>query len=319
MAFVRCLTPDVVERACPRHSVRAAGWQVWRVADADDPKARTITADHAVELRESKGEPCCCSWIRHGPAPAWTASTARRRKSTKPACSIEALRLAGSEVTRDLSRERREYAEQAIKKSARIRPPFQRFALDRVRFPGPRRRGAARSRRTLCICSVCGLRKRMCSRLGARPRSLPVSSWIACWERRVAGLTPAQRIEALKLLDPSEDQRHGSGALPAVGSDQAAPSRLQELADKEHLWVNALRTEGAAQVIQSIELLPWRTNTGKIAKWSGLIEDEDADEPPVLILKPDAEKPATTPNSKFAGRLDRTTWRRAPSTTAWRL
>jgi DNA phosphorothioation-dependent restriction protein DptH len=48
--------------------------------------------------------------------------------------------------------------------------------------------------------------------------------------------------------------------------------------------------EGAAQVIQRIELVPWRTNTAKIAKWSGLLEDDDADQPPVLILKPDAER-----------------------------
>ena len=54
--------------------------------------------------------------------------------------------------------------------------------------------------------------------------------------------------------------------------------------------MNALRIEGATQVIQSIELSSWRTNTGKIAKWSGLVEEGDADEPPVLILKPDAEK-----------------------------
>jgi len=54
--------------------------------------------------------------------------------------------------------------------------------------------------------------------------------------------------------------------------------------------VNALRIEGAAQFIQSIELSSWRTNTGKIAKWSGLAEEGDADEPPALILKGDAEK-----------------------------
>src|SRR5262249_10127881 len=55
-----------------------------------------------------------------------------------------------------------------------------------------------------------------------------------------------------------------------------------------HLWVNELRIEGLAE-LQSIELLSWRTNTGKIAKWSGLVEDVGSEEPPVLILNPDAE------------------------------
>ena len=42
---------------------------------------------------------------------------------------------------------------------------------------------------------------------------------------------------------------HGKRLLPA----------LTELADKKHLWVNALRLEEAGQAIQSIDLSPWRT------------------------------------------------------------
>src|SRR5262245_29513956 len=57
MAFVRCLTADVVERLAADASFAPAGWQVWRVADAQSATSRTITADRAVELRESKGEP----------------------------------------------------------------------------------------------------------------------------------------------------------------------------------------------------------------------------------------------------------------------
>ena len=39
-----------------------------------------------------------------------------------------------------------------------------------------------------------------------------------------------------------------------------------------------------------MELSSWRTNTGRTAKWSGLVEEGDTDGPPVLILKPDADK-----------------------------
>src|SRR5208283_6012755 len=53
-----------------------------------------------------------------------------------------------------------------------------------------------------------------------------------------------------------------------------------------------LQIEGAAQSVQSIELSPWRTRTGAIAAWSGLDKQKegDSDEPPVLTLKPDADK-----------------------------
>jgi hypothetical protein len=60
------------------------------------------------------------------------------------------------------------------------------------------------------------------------------------------------------------------------------------MADKPHLWVNVLQI-GAPEVIQGIELVPWRTNTGRVARWSGLTEAH-GDEPPVLILKADANK-----------------------------
>src|SRR3972149_12037108 len=56
MAFVRCLTPDVVESLAVDETFSPSGWQVWRVADVRNTKTRVITADRAVELRESKGE-----------------------------------------------------------------------------------------------------------------------------------------------------------------------------------------------------------------------------------------------------------------------
>jgi DNA phosphorothioation-dependent restriction protein DptH len=66
---------------------------------------------------------------------------------------------------------------------------------------------------------------------------------------------------------------------------------LADLQHKEHLWIHSLRVEGVAQSVEGLELLSWRTNTGKIAKWSGLIDDAEGEGgPPILILKADAEK-----------------------------
>jgi DNA phosphorothioation-dependent restriction protein DptH len=103
-------------------------------------------------------------------------------------------------------------------------------------------------------------------------------------------LTPAQRIEALKLLDPSDEQITDLERFLRSAAAKPLLPALAELADKTHLWVNSLRIEGAAQTIQSIELVPWRTNTGRIAKWSGLIDGADDGDPPVLVLNPDADK-----------------------------
>ena len=109
----------------------------------------------------------------------------------------------------------------------------------------------------------------------------------------VSGLTPGSRIEALRLLNPIEQKTELEGFL-RLAATKPLLSALAELADKKHLWVNALRIEGAAQVIQYIELSSWRTNSGRIAKWSGLVEEDglleegEPKKPPVLILKADA-------------------------------
>src|SRR5262245_17342764 len=56
VAFVRCLTPDVVEALTTDERFAPRGWQVWRVASEQTAATRTITADRAVELRESKSD-----------------------------------------------------------------------------------------------------------------------------------------------------------------------------------------------------------------------------------------------------------------------
>src|SRR5262249_37468430 len=106
----------------------------------------------------------------------------------------------------------------------------------------------------------------------------------------VASVPPAQRMAALRLLQPSQDQRADLEQFLRAAATKPLLPALAELADRRHLWVNALRIEGPAEVIQSVELLPWRTSTGKLARWSGLSEEGDADEPPVLMLKPEADK-----------------------------
>jgi len=80
IAFVRCLTPDVVEALARDTTFNPAAWKIWRVADVVDTTARSITADYAVDLRESKGDPVLLLVIPPVLAPAWMASTAPQRR-----------------------------------------------------------------------------------------------------------------------------------------------------------------------------------------------------------------------------------------------
>ena len=106
----------------------------------------------------------------------------------------------------------------------------------------------------------------------------------------VASLTPARRIETLRLLHPSEETNTDLEHFLRSASTKPLLSALSELTDKQHLWINSLKIEKAAQSIQGIELVSWRIGRGKIAKWSGLVESRDLEGPPEFVLDLDAEQ-----------------------------
>ena len=117
MAFVRCLSSEVGEQLTRDATFVPAGWQVWRVADADDLEARTITADQAVELREAKGDAVLLV-VDIGKAGAGMDGIYSATQEVQESRLFsEARRLAGQEVTRVFVREVRERAEQAIRRA----------------------------------------------------------------------------------------------------------------------------------------------------------------------------------------------------------
>ena len=289
IAFARCLTADVVERLARDKAFAPAGWQVSRVADAEDLRTRTVTADRAVELRESKGD-AGLLLVDTGRAGAGMDGIYSAAQEVKEGDLFdEARRLAGNEITRALSRESRLRAEQALKKArgfgGRINVShwtefdFLSQITAEQRDPGE-------------LLHLIGLWPAKADPSTDWGRVLDLSRLFV--ERllgiAVAGLTPAQRIENLKLLDPSQEQLMNLERFLRSAATKPVLVALQELSQKADLWINSLRTEGVAEVIQRIELVSWRTNAGRIAKWSGLVEQDDADQPPVLILKPEAEK-----------------------------
>jgi DNA polymerase III delta prime subunit len=289
MAFVRCLTPDVVEALGADKSFAPRGWQVWRVADVSNEAVRTITADRAVEMREAKADAVLLLVDTQRAGAGMDGIYSAAREVDDPSLFAEALRLAGREVTRQLSSNHREYAENAVRKARTYGRRFSislwtefdffcRVASDR-KHPGE-------------YLHLLGLWPVQEPAVPEETDGLDVSRLFVdrLLASGVSGLTPARRIEGLRLLGPSSQQVTDlEGFLRSAATKSLLPA-LSELVDKRQLWVNALRIEGSAQFIQSVELSSWRTNTGRTAKWSGLVEEGDSDGPPVLILKADADK-----------------------------
>ena len=117
MAFVRCLTPDVVEKLAADDNFCVQDWQVRRVADSDDADLRTITADRAVEMREAKGDATLLLVDTHLAGAGMDGIYSASREVDEASLFEEARRLAGAEVTRRLSSAYRQYAERAIRKA----------------------------------------------------------------------------------------------------------------------------------------------------------------------------------------------------------
>lgn len=289
MAFVRCLTPEVVKALAGDASFAPARWEVWRVADLDDPGARTITADRAVEMRESK-ENATLLLVDT------TLAGAGMDGIYSAACEVdeaslfkEAIRLAAHQVTQARCAADRRYAEQAIKKA---RGHGRRFSVSPWTEFDFLVRIAAEGHHPGAMLHLLGLWP------VAQAEELPEGDGLDLSRLFVdrllgpaaAGSTPAQRIEALKLLNPTEVQIADLQRFLRSAATKPLLGALAELSDKRHLWVGSLRLEGAAQNIQAIELVPWRTGQNKIAQWSGLREAHDPEAPPVLILSREPEK-----------------------------
>ena len=67
---------------------------------------------------------------------------------------------------------------------------------------------------------------------------------------------------------------------------------FEELGQRKDLWIGHLRIESAPDAVRSLALVPWRSANGKLAKWSGLVVDDQSDDSsvPVLVLDPNADK-----------------------------
>ncbi len=289
MAFVRCLTPEVVESLARDSKFAPEGWTVWRVADMEEKTSRTITADTAVELRESKSDPALLlvDTARCGAGMDGIYSAAQEVDENR--VFEHARRFAGTAVTNNLSRKDRLYAERAIKKA---RGFGQRLSFSPWTEFDFLVRAAAERRDPGELLYLIGLWPAKQGETTDADSTLNISRLFVdrLLATGVAGLTPSQRIETLNLLSPSEEQITALERYLRSAASKPLLVALADLAHKANLWVNVLQIESAAEVIQGIELVPWRTNTGKVARWSGLTEAEGADEPPVLILKPDASK-----------------------------
>ena len=286
VAYVRCLSPDLTHDLPRNSSFSVEQWKVFCVAGEVDPAGHVITADRAVELRETKGEAILLLVDTEESGAGMDGIYSAAREVKELDLFREALRLAFSEMTHQLSREIRNFADRALKK-ARGRG---RLSLSKWTEFDFLCRAVAEKRHPGAFLYLLGLWPVQSAEETDASDELDAARFFMdrLMGTHVSGVAPIKRIEGLRLLEPSEEQSKDLEQFLRLADSKPVLSALSELAGKEHLWINALRREGAANAIQNIGLLPWRTKAGKIARWSGLREGDDPSNPPVLTLNPEA-------------------------------
>jgi len=272
MAYVRCLTSDIVEALASSSAFSPQGWEVWRVAGEGDHSNRTLTADRAVEVRESQSTPTLLLVDTANAGAGMDGIYSAAREIQEVELFDEVIRLAAHEVTRRLSREHREFAERAVKKA---RSRGRRVSISPWAEFDFFARSTAERRHPGEFLYLLGLWPIAYDEGMDGQKCLETS---LLFINRLLGTasvasTPTARIEALKLMAPTEEQIRSLEAFLRAAAARPLFPALLGLADKPNLWVNALHIEGAANVIDSIELIPWRNRNGNLARWSGLVHE----------------------------------------------
>ncbi len=289
MAFVRCLTPYVIEALGADTTFVPAGWQVLRVSDETDDKIRTITADQAVEIRESKTDATLLLVDTELAGAGMDGIYSAAREVNEATLFQQTQRLAAREITQRHSAATRRYADQAIKKA---RGHGGMHAVSRWAEFDFLCQVAAVGKSPGAYLHLLGLWPILASENTNTSDDLNTSRIFV--ERLLgtagASLAPAVRIETVRLDRSSERETGDLERFLHSVDTKPFLIALGQLAETEHLWIGSLRTECATDAIRGIELTPWRNRNGSIAKWSGLIEEGDTNEPPALILRPDADQ-----------------------------
>lgn len=281
MAFVRCFAPSTVEELASHPDFTLGTWDVHRVADTAEERTRSISADQAVEIRESKNHAALLlvDTRRAGAGMDGIYSAAREVKEDQ--LFDRAERIVAGTIRKRQSSGTWDYAKRALAKGRGYRgyhgvsrwkefdflcrvavgkqPPGAHLALLGLwpvadGFDGRPDDALVTSRRFVDQF------------LGPFGTSQTVAQRIAL--AQVEGNTPA-----LKTYLHAVDTR-------------PLPDALAELNKRPGLWIgDGIWPKAPSRTIEAIELKPWRNKNGTIAKWSGMVEGLHGDVPVFFASK----------------------------------
>ena len=276
LVFTRCLDRPEIEALLRDAANARTGWRFRGVGTSRE--IGWIAADEAVEIREDKG-PGTMLFVEVATAGAGMDGIYNAaREITEDALFSESTKL----VRKDLAREVREFADEAVRRARRISGRRGAVAL-RQEFDfygalaaGDELPGGALPR--LGLWPVAGAVKEA-------SRYLPQAALMV--EKLLAppatSQAPAVRIAGLVLVGETEGQREALESLLRRAGAMPRLEVLAQVAQDEKLWLGHLRPAFLTNKLVGIDLTPWRPAHGGVFKWSGLTQSNE-DELPHFVI-----------------------------------
>ena len=270
VAFVRCLSSEVVAALAADPQFDLAPWKVAVVTDRADAATRRITADVAVEWREDKADPVLLLVDTETAGAGMDGIYSAARELAEPQLFDTCIRLAHDNLPHGCRR----FAEAARRKARRTArnqslSPWQEFAYLCRASAGQHLLGEALPELGLWPVDTEEKIEEADLDRAARlvERLLP---------RQGNRLSPDARVAALRLPKKQADEARELVNFLGEAEPLTRLDALKLLESKGTLWINRLQPGVfETQSLTRISWTPWRGTTGRLLKWSGLMENAD--------------------------------------------
>lgn len=284
LAFTRAFSHDDIQQILTAGIRAVAHWQI--VAVGSKNGNGWITADQAVELRETKGVATFLLIDAHTAGAGMDGIYSAARELDERTLFKEAIGI----LHRNTDRAWREFAEEAIRRARRLggrrnstslRQEFEFFGLVNQ---SPKEAGQ--------LIHLLGLWP-VVGDIASESISLLGQSGLIV-ERLLmppgTSQAPTMRIGALVLSKPSADQINGLERVLRNSGSQPRATVLETVAKSPALWLGNLRPAFLDSSLARIDIISWRRPNDNLWAWSGLRNVPDETLPHLIV---DPENPAT--------------------------
>lgn len=284
LAFTRAFARDDIQQIIDSGVRCVSAWQVVAVGSANGQG--WITADQAVELRESKGLATFLLIDAHSAGAGMDGIYSAAREIDEKALFKEAISI----LRQNTERAWRDFAEEAIKRARRLggrrnstslRQEFEFFGLINERS-----KDAGRLLHVLGLWPVIGT-------TAAEAGSLLGESALMVEKLLMPPATsqaPSMRISSLVLSQHTPEQLNALEQVLRNAGAQTKADALAAVASTSMLWLGNLRPAFLDSSLAKIDIISWRRPNDRLWAWSGLLSVAEETLPHLII---DTENPRT--------------------------